>query len=303
MSLDLTNSTGITIHHDTYSFLAPSNFVGSLKGKVVLITGASRGIGRSTALAFAAAGAHVAALARTRPDLDSLVAEIKNKHSIPALGLTFDILASDLSPTIAQVEKELGPIDILINNAGTTRLARFTEEKNVDAWWKVMELNVKAPMAMIQAALPSFLSRGSGTIITIGSCASEVPLPFMSAYVASKAAIQKAIQILDMELKSHGILNYLVHPGAINSTGLSQQEGVILGKEMQDMNDGYLPYMIDTMELAADSLVALAVYSQKGDATFLSGRYWDVEEDLAEILAKKGEVEEKNLYMLKIKKL
>ena len=301
MSLDTTTLTGITLHHDTYPFIAPSNFSGSLKGKVVLITGASRGIGRSTALAFAAAGAQVAALARTKPDLDSLVAEIKAKYSIPAVGLTFDALSSDLSATIAQIEKELGPIDILINNAGTTRMARFIEEENLDAWWKVFELNVKAPAAMIHAILPSFLSRGSGTIITIGSIASENTLPFMSAYTASKAAIQKSVQILDIELKEKGIFNYLVHPGVIR-TALAQQQGVVLGDEMQAMMDSYAPYMNDTLALAADSMVALAVYSGKGEATFLSGRYWDVEEDLAQIMAKKEEIEAKDLYMLRITK-
>ena len=302
MSLDLTTSIGITIHHDTYPFISPSKFTGSLKGKVVLITGASRGIGRATALAFAAAGAHVAALARTKPDIDSLIAEIHSKYNIPALALTFDALSSDPSAVITQVEKALGSIDILINNAGTTRLARFTEETNIDSWWKVQELNFKVPIAMIHAVLPSFLSRRNGTIITIGSCASELSLPFMSAYVSSKAAVQKAIQILDMELKEKGILNYLIHPGTIQ-TGLGAQDGVALGKEMQDMVEAYAPYMLDTLALAADSLVALAVYSGKGEAGFLSGRYWDVEEDLENILGKKGEIEEKNLYHLKIRKL
>jgi hypothetical protein len=71
MSLDIATSTGITIHHDTYPFISPSKFTNSLAGQVVLITGASRGIGRATALAFAAAGARVAALARTKTDIDT----------------------------------------------------------------------------------------------------------------------------------------------------------------------------------------------------------------------------------------
>jgi short-subunit dehydrogenase len=181
-------------------------------------------------------------------------------------------------------------------------MARFAEEENVNAWWKVLELNVKAPMALIHAILPSFIKRGKGTVITVGSCASEVPINFMSAYIASKAAIQKSIQIIDMELKEKGIMNYLIHPGGVK-TGIGAQEGVALGKEMRDVIDAYAPYMPDTVELAADSMVALAVYSNKGEPGFLSGRYWNVEEDLGEILAKKAEIEERNLYHLKIKKL
>lgn len=69
------------------------------------------------------------------------------------------------------------------------------------------------------------------------------------------------------------------------------------------MNDAYAPYMVDTLELAADSLVALAVYSGEDKAGFLSGRYWDVKEDLGEILEKANEIEERDLYQLKVKKL
>lgn len=92
-SLDLPVSTGITLHHDTYPFISPSKFAGSLQGKVVLVTGASRGIGRAAALAFAAAGASVAAIGRTAPEIESLVSEIKSKHNKPALAIVGDVLS------------------------------------------------------------------------------------------------------------------------------------------------------------------------------------------------------------------
>jgi NAD(P)-dependent dehydrogenase (short-subunit alcohol dehydrogenase family) len=120
-SFDFPISTGITLHHDTYPFIAASKFAGILIGKVVLITGASRGIGRDTALAFAAAGASVAALGRTRADIESAVAEIKSKYNVPAVAIVGDVLG-DSGSIISTAEKELGPIDILVNNAGISRM-------------------------------------------------------------------------------------------------------------------------------------------------------------------------------------
>jgi hypothetical protein len=124
-------STGITIHNDTYPFISPSRYRTSLSGKIVLVTGASRSIGRATCVAFARAGAHVAALARTASALDSLVSEITTQYGVQALAITGDVVG-DAPGTIKRVEEGLGHIDILINNAGKSRMARFAEEKDCD---------------------------------------------------------------------------------------------------------------------------------------------------------------------------
>jgi short-subunit dehydrogenase len=307
MSLDLPFSTGITLHHEPYPFISAQKFTSTLTNRVVLITGASRGIGRATALAFASAGASVAVLARTAPDLQTLAAEIKQKHGTKVLTITGDILG-DASVIVKEVEEKLGPIDILINNAGVEHMARFVEEKDINTWWKVMEVNVKAPIAMIHAVLPTFLKRGKGAVITVGSAAADLPLVFQSSYDASKAAVQKAIQILDLELREKGILNFVIHPGNIK-TDLNQGAAVI-GADMKALMDSWAPYMTDTLELPAQSMVALAVLGlngkgQGGDerVQVLSGRYWDVQDDLEEILGKKGEIEQRNLYQLRIRKL
>lgn len=102
----------------------------------MLVTGASRNIGRATCLAFAQAGAHVAALARTSSALDSLVSEITTQYRVPALAVTRDVVG-DAPGIVKQVEEALGPIDILINNAGKNRMARFAEEDNFATWWRV----------------------------------------------------------------------------------------------------------------------------------------------------------------------
>lgn len=208
------------------------------------------------------------------------------------------------------VEEELGPIDVLINNAGISRMARFTKERDLDAWWKVFELNIRAPIQLIHAVLPSFLSRPGvpRVIITVSSSSADLPLPFLSSYTASKAGIVKAIQILDMELREKGILNYIIHPGNIGSTDLTVSEGATVGQDMKDIMKGFADsgLMNDTLALPADSMLALASLSQGEDiekVRFLSGRYWDVQDNLEEIISQQEEIEKRDLYQLRIRRL
>jgi NADP-dependent 3-hydroxy acid dehydrogenase YdfG len=216
-------------------------------------------------------------------------------------------VVKDPKSIIAKVEKELGPIDVLINNAGSMRMARFAEENDIDAWWSVFEINVKAPMALINAALPSMISRATPsspkTIITVGSAAADLTIPFMTSYNASKAAIQKSLQILDLELRPQNVFNFVIHPGSI-PTDLNQAESAYGGKEMSDIGATYKGYMDTKLPLPADSMVALAGSVGKGKGVeMLSGRLWDVEDDLEEIIAKTDDIEDRGLYHLRIRKL
>jgi NAD(P)-dependent dehydrogenase (short-subunit alcohol dehydrogenase family) len=307
--MEFPSSQGITVHHTPYPFIAASKFHNSLARKVVLITGASRGIGRATALGFASAGASVAVLARSTASLTSLVEEITTKFGTPVLAITGDVL-KDAVGVVKRVEEKLGPIDILVNNAATSRMRRFTEEStsDLDSWWKVFEVNVKAPIALIHAVLPSFLAKKKGIVITVGSSVVEIQAPFFPSYSASKAAITKALQLLDIELRPLGILNFIVHPGMVK-TDLSLAENssasLIIGDEMRGIQSSYVDYMIDEPELAAQTFVALAVLASEGDEKVktLSGRYFDVEDDLEEVLNKYEEIEKRDLYKLGLKKL
>jgi NADP-dependent 3-hydroxy acid dehydrogenase YdfG len=234
-TVDLNLSTGITQHHEPYPFLTALNKPTSLLGRVVLITGASRGIGRNAALTFAAAGASVAVLARTAADLETLEAEIKEKYGTPVLAITGDVLA-DPASIVSQVEEKFGRIDVLINNAGIYRMSHFSQEKDISAYWRVFEVNVKGPLALLHAVLPAFQKQKKGIVITVGSTAADLPLPFQSSYDASKAAVQKAIQILDMELREHGVLNFVIQPGTM-LTGLGS--GAVIGEDFMALLSGY----------------------------------------------------------------
>jgi len=293
----------ITARHDSYDFIAPAKYAGKLKGKVVLITGASHGIGRSIALKFAAAGASVACLARTGGEIEQVAAEIKSKYSVPAVAITGNVL-DDPSEIVAKVEKALGPIDILVNNAGISRFSTLEHEKDLDIWWKVMEVNVKGPLNLIHAIIPSMIKRGSGILITTSSEVANSTVPYMSAYCASKAAITKAIHVLNLELEPKGIQSYAVHPGSVK-TSLGGEEAnnktaMDAIPEMQQFRD-YIPQLlIDSPELSADTMVALASDER---AKVLSGRFVDSTQDLSEVLERVDELKEKKLYEVHINKL
>ncbi|KAI9740019.1 MAG: hypothetical protein M1818_004770 [Claussenomyces sp. TS43310] len=294
--------SAVAARHDTYDFIAPAKYAGKLKGKVVLVTGASRGIGKPIALAFAAAGASVACLARTGHEVEQLAAEIKSKYAVPALAITGNVL-DDASAIVAKVESALGPIDILVNNAGIARISTIEHEEDLEKWWKVLEVNVRGPLNLIHAVTPGMIKRGSGILITTSSEVANSNVPYMSAYCASKAAITKAVTILDMELRAKGILSYAVHPGAIK-TSLGASDGneaaIKATPDLQKLMEMIPQALIDTPVLSADTMVALAADER---APALSGRFVDSTQDLGEVLDKIDQVKEDGLYEMGIKKL
>jgi short-subunit dehydrogenase len=115
-------------------------------------------------------------------------------------------------------------------------MSHFPREKDISAYWRVFEVNVKGPLSLLHAVPPGFQKRGMGTAITVGSSAADLPLPFQSNYDASKAAVQKAIQILDMELRELGVLNFLIQPGMM-ATHLGR--AAVIGEEFGELLSGY----------------------------------------------------------------
>lgn len=203
---------------------------------------------------------------------------------------------------------------MLVNNAGVSHLVPFTSEaEDMAEYWNTFEVNVHAPIALMHAILPGFIARGKGTVITVGSSIADIVVPYFSAYAASKAAILKASQILDLELKEKSggkIRAFVLHPGAV-VTGINRPDGeAIKTVEMRGIMEGYQEYLSETKELPAWSMVALAVLHGNGEGEggdkrigVLGGRYWDVCDDLGELLDREKEIEAGNIGHLRIRKL
>ncbi|EME79064.1 uncharacterized protein MYCFIDRAFT_6125, partial [Pseudocercospora fijiensis CIRAD86] len=193
-------------------------FQGQLQGKTAIVTGGSSGIGRAVCKAFASAGASVACIARREPRLKTLVDEIKAEGG-KAIPLAVDISEKDAAKKIvSQVEAELGPVDILVNVAGIARLGPLVDEpEDLDIWWKVHEVNVRAPALLTRAVLPSMIERKSGAVISVSSVVATWPSPIQTAYASSKAAISKFHESLAAELEGTGVLSFALNPGSVES--------------------------------------------------------------------------------------
>ncbi|KAK5653463.1 hypothetical protein OQA88_8949 [Cercophora sp. LCS_1] len=289
-------SSGLTQHSDVYSFIDPSQFEHSLIGRTVLVTGAGRGIGKSIAIAFAKADANVACLARTSQEVDDVASHIRQLgHDGRIISIRADITSqSDLDQAMARIQSELGHIDILINNAGVDRIGSFHEEEDFDAWWRVVEVNLKGSAACIYHVLRHMVQRNEGVIINIGSRNAIATYRFMTAYSASKAALLRLTQCVQLDVDNTNVNVFFVQPGNVATT-LADGAYNALELERSPELQGYVERMRQSMtgtrsdspELVASTCVMLAAH---GDSHFLRGLYLDAKQDLGALIAevKKG---------------
>lgn len=187
----------------------------------VLITGTSKGIGYETALAFARAGYRVHATMRN-PSQSPALAQIAALEKLPITVTALDVDSDDsVREGIAAIQSKHGPIDILVNNAGIER-AGSIEESLIDDFRATMETNYFGVIRCVKAVVPQMRQRRSGTIINISSVAGSFCHPPMTAYCASKWALEAFSESLACEMKSFGVRVAVVKPGIID-TAMAQR--------------------------------------------------------------------------------
>lgn len=182
-----------------------------LRDKVVLITGASNGIGRACAVEFHRRGAYVAAAARSADKLQLLTEELQQER---ILAVALDVTdTSQREIALERICQRWGRIDVLVNNAGWASFGAMLDVSLEDAE-RMVRLNLLAPVALIKAVLPEMIARRSGQIINISSIVGNQPLARMSMYGATKAALSSLTAGLRMELRGTGVDVLLVSPGS-----------------------------------------------------------------------------------------
>jgi NAD(P)-dependent dehydrogenase (short-subunit alcohol dehydrogenase family) len=183
----------------------------------VLITGTSKGIGLVTALAFARAGYKVAAAMRN-PAAAPELADTASKENLDITIYKLDVDSdTSVKEGIDLINRDMGSIDVLVNNAGIERMGTV-EELNLDDFRAVMETNYFGVIRCVHNVLPDMRKRGSGCIINITSVAGRIASPAMSAYSASKFALESLTEILASEVKSFGVRVAIVEPGIIDTS-------------------------------------------------------------------------------------
>jgi len=185
------------------------------KDKTVIVTGGSEGVGAATARAFAAAGANLVLVARTRKNLEKIAAELRTQTKV-------EIVAADVADTdaIANLFKkahyEFGAIHVLVNNAGFHRRGLFEAISSEDLG-RMIDVNLKAPILLARAVLPYLREAGGGAIVNVGSLAGRTPVPGSAAYSASKSGLRALTYALAEELRGSGIKVAVVSPGPIDT--------------------------------------------------------------------------------------
>lgn len=191
--------------------------------KTVLITGASQGSGKATALLFARKGYNVVLAARGTDKLES-AAEVVRKTGASALAIATDV--TEVEQVENLVEKALGfydTVDVLVNNAGIC-LSGPVEKTTLEDWQNIINTNFWGYVYTIHLLLPHFLKQNSGTIVNVGSFGGKIPLPEMTAYCASKYAVTGLTESLRLELAKTDIQVCAIHPGVINSDFLDRAQ-------------------------------------------------------------------------------
>lgn len=201
----------------------------SLKGKIALVTGAGKGIGRAVAIALANEGVAVGLMARTEKDLQSVAAELK------ALGVKAAIAVADVSAiesvnaAVEKIQNELGNIDILINNAGIGTFGKFLELEPA-LWEQQIKVNLFGVYYVTRAVLPQMIERKTGDIINVSSTAGLKGSALTSAYSASKFGVMGLTESLMQEVRKHNIRVTALAPSTV-VTELAKSANLINNNE------------------------------------------------------------------------
>ena len=243
----------------------------SLEGKVAVVTGSSRGIGRSIAEAFAAAGAAIAVNSRNteaaRAAADAIAAT-----GAKSLAVAADVgNATDVERLIQTTVAAFGRLDILVNNAGISPYYKPAETMSETEWDDIMRVNLKGMFLCSQAASRAMIPQKSGCIINMSSIGGKVALPRLVAYCSAKGAINQLTRVLAAEWASFGIRVNAIAPGYIDTDLTKSLRG----------NPKRLEAMLRRIPLGhlgtPEDIVGAAIYLASDAASYVTGAILDVD--------------------------
>jgi NAD(P)-dependent dehydrogenase (short-subunit alcohol dehydrogenase family) len=280
-----------------------------LRGQVALVTGGGRGLGRAFAQGLAQAGAAVAVLARSADQIAetvSLIAESGGR----AIALTADVTdRAAVERAVAEIERQLGPIDLLINNAGIMGPFGAVAEVDPDQWWHAIEVNVRGPFICARSVLPGMISRRRGRIVDLASAAGLGPRPG-GGYSLTKAAVIRFTDILADETREFGVSVFAINPGNLRTsmnlgflqTCESYTPGPLSPRAHQQFAAGVRESFDAWFDTPIEKPVRLVLFIASGRADALTGRFLSVDDDVADLVRRAEEIERNDLYVLRLRK-
>jgi NAD(P)-dependent dehydrogenase (short-subunit alcohol dehydrogenase family) len=263
---------------------------------VALVTGGGRGIGRALGVALGSAGARVALAARSRDELAEAALDVV-AHGGFARGWTLDV--TDLGAVAGmaeEVEAELGPITLLVNNAGTAHAPGPLWEVDPDDWWRDLEVHVRGAFNCCRVVVAGMVRRGRGRVVNIGSLAGSRDETYISGYACAKTAYLRLTGTLAAETTGLGVTVFCVSPGLVRTRMVEELLGEA-GRRWRPWIAAAAPEDYTPAERVGALLVRIAA----GDADPLSGRFLHARDDLDELLADADRIAADDLLSLRLR--
>jgi NAD(P)-dependent dehydrogenase (short-subunit alcohol dehydrogenase family) len=256
-----------------------------LKGKVAIVTGGGRGIGRAIARRFAAEGAAVVVTARSEAEIRGVEAEIR-KGGGRAAAVTADVgREAECEKIVRRAREKFGCVDILVNNAGIYGPVRRAEEISAAEWDEVMAVNLRAPFLLTKMVLPEMYAKKSGTILNVTSIAAKAAFQLNSPYAASKAGLTGLTRTLAAEAARKGVRVNAISPGPVPETKMSQELGQNLAEYFQADSEqlfkGMLEGILQGRPQTAEEIAAAALFLVSDASSAITGQTLNVDGGMA----------------------
>ncbi len=274
-----------------------------LAGKIALVTGAGRGIGRAIALGFAAQGARLALAARTVSELEETARQIAEISGEPGAGtLVIPVDVTDQAGVDSMVKRTLDRftnIDILVNNAGIGGPVGVLQDNDISAWMQTLQVNVIGPYLCCRAVIPAMVRQGGGKIITLAGAGANNGWAYLSAYCASKAAVVRLTEVLSIELEEQNIQVNALGPGSIHTRMWEELRDGAADVNATDLHE--LGQMVTSGGGASlDDTAALAVFLAGDESGGLSGRLISaVADDFTNLASRIPEIMASDVFTLR----
>lgn len=271
-----------------------------LEGSVALVTGAGRGLGREFALHLARNGARVGLCARSVDQLTETASLIEAAGG-QSLAVTCDVAdPAAVRVATARVESDLGPIDLLVNNAAVATPIGPVAQVDPDQWWRTFEVNVRGPFLLTRAVLPGMIERRRGRIVNLASMVATTAVAYLSAYSVTKAALLRFTESVAAEIRGSGVTIFSMEPGTVRTA---------MAQDVLDSPEGrrWVPWFralfdkgldVDPQQ-AADLLISIA----SGRVDAMTGRFMILTDSVDRIRASADTILRQDLYTLRLRRL
>ena len=270
------------------------NTTDSLKSQVAFVTGGGRGIGQAISLELAKRGAVVAVVGRTMDTLQKTVSMIEADGGTAGAWVADVTNQSDIDRIVEEVERELGPISLLVNNAGTNKGGGPLWLVDPDEWWDAMEINLRGPFLCTRAVLPGMLQRANGRIVNIGSLVGARPEANASSYSVAKAALMRLTDCAAMGVAAQNVQVFAISPGWV-WTDMTRDT-----VELIKANDPNFEGIDEEYVFEPEDTASLIARLAGGEADALTGRFIHVGNDLAKMIEDADQIVDADRYALRL---